>query len=358
MRGTHLLSVALGFVTLGFVWSCGDVDRDSAAQGMAALDPGGQTVLFWHQYSGARGEALQDLIDLFNATNPEGVTVRGETFRYHSEVYDRMLQGIHGASLPDLVVAYQNQAQAYYQAGAVIDLIPYMTSDRWGLTDVERADYFPSFLAQDNVDGVQTAFLPNRSMEILYYNQAWLEELGYTEPPRNWSQFADMCRAAARQPFSGSLSPDEPSLGFLLDRDASRLASMIFSRGGDVIAADGSAYTFDTPEATAALQMMRDLIVEKAAGLVSERDADPSRFSAGQCLFAMRSSSGLPALLEEVKKGADFEWNVGPVPYEGERPIQNVYGASLAVCASNPEKQLAPGSSSSGSPSPSSRTAG
>ena len=73
----HLLSMALGMI----VWSCGDLDRQPAAdKGVGAIDPNGQTLLFWHQYSGVREEALQDLIDLFNATNPEGIQIRGETF--------------------------------------------------------------------------------------------------------------------------------------------------------------------------------------------------------------------------------------------------------------------------------------
>ena len=323
------------------VWSCGDVGGPPAGStGIDAVDPSAQQVALWHQYTGAREEALQDLVDLFNATNEHGIVVTGEMFRHHDDIYYKMLQGIHGAGLPELVVAYQNQVQAYHKAGAVVDLTPYMNSAKWGLTDVARADYFPAFLEQDNIDGVQTAFLPNRSMEILYFNEDWLGELGYEVPPRNWTDFAEMCRRAARQPFSRSLDKKR-SIGFMLDRDASRLASMIFSRGGDVIAADASSYTFDTPEAKASLQMMRDLISEGAAALVSQRDADRARFSSGQSLFAMRSSSGLAVFDDQVKAGADFVWNLAPVPYEGERPIQNVYGASLAVVTSTPGKQLA-----------------
>jgi aspartyl-tRNA(Asn)/glutamyl-tRNA(Gln) amidotransferase subunit B len=53
-----------------------------------------------------------------------------------------MLQGIYGGPLPDLVVAYQNQAQIYYAAHQVVDLMPYINSSKWGLSKAELADYF------------------------------------------------------------------------------------------------------------------------------------------------------------------------------------------------------------------------
>jgi ABC-type glycerol-3-phosphate transport system substrate-binding protein len=64
-------------------------------------------------------------------------------------------------------------------------------------------------------------------MEVLYYSQQWLEELGFDGPPTDWDTFTAMCAAASNQPFSGSQG--ERSLGILWGQDASRIASIIFS---------------------------------------------------------------------------------------------------------------------------------
>ncbi|MBT6149720.1 MAG: extracellular solute-binding protein, partial [Gemmatimonadetes bacterium] len=232
-------------IAAAFLPSCGQAPGNTDA--LAAIDPANQDVLIWYTHEGAREQTLLDMFDLFNLSNPHGITVRGEHVGGHNELYHKMLLGIEGGPLPQIVEAYQNQAQGYHRAGVIADLEPYMGSTLWGLTAKERDDFIPEFLQQDNIDGVQTALLPNRSMEVLYINQQWLEELGFTEPPADWDTFATMCAAASSHPFSGSQG--ERSLGILWERDASRLASIIFSLGGDVMNEALDSYTYDTPAA-------------------------------------------------------------------------------------------------------------
>lgn len=304
------------------------------------LDPTGQEVVFWYQHTRQREEKLHELISDFNRMNPYGIQVRGEYAGPYKDIYNKMLVALQAGSLPQLVVAYQNQAQAYYQAEGIVDLNEYMDSPKWGLPAEVREDYFTAFLEQDNFKGVQTGFPPNRSMEILYYNADWLGELGYEAPPGNWSQFADMCRNASGQPFSGSPNKDR-SLGFLMDADASRLASMTFSRGGDFMNEEGSAYTLDTQQVREALALMQGLTAEGAAGLLGEPYGDTSEFSVGQVLFALRSSSGMPFFKSAVESGIGFDWRVAAPPFEGEAPAMNIYGASVSICRTTPEQQLA-----------------
>ena len=290
----------------------------------------------WYTHEGGREQALLDMIDLFNTTNPHGIKVSGEHAGGHNELYHQMLLGIEGGPLPQITEAYQNQTQAYHKAGVITDLAPYMNSALFGLTEQERGDYIRTFLAQDNIGGVQTALLPNRSMEVLYYNQQWLEELGYDGPRADWDTFAAMCKAAAAKPFSGATGTR--SLGILWERDASRLASIIFSLGGRVMNPERTAYTYNTPQAHKALELMRDLVQAGAAGFTSD-NADRDAFYAGEVLFAQRSSAGGPQFDDSI--GDRFAWSVAGLPTDQAEPVQNVYGASLAVIESTPQQQLA-----------------
>ena len=326
------------------LWACGggSETRDPQTQvDLEKQDPKGQEVVFWYQHSREREDALLKMIDEFNQSNSYGLTVRGEYAGKYGDIYNKMIVGLQGGILPNLVVAYQNQARAYYQADGVVDLTSYMNSPRWGLSPEERKDFFEAFLQQDNSDGVQTGLPPNRSMEVLYYNVDWLRELGYDGPPQRWDEFAEMCRKAREQPFSKN-EKKERSLGFMLEIDASRLASLVFSRGGDLVDAAKTAYTFDTPEMRKAMGLMVALMEEKAVGLVSEDYGDQVEFSLGQVLFALRSSSGLPFFRSAVEEdGVGFNWDVTHLPYDGARPVVNVYGASISVCKTTPEGQLA-----------------
>lgn len=305
------------------------------------VDPTGAEVVFWYQHTATREEALLAMIDEFNRTNPDQITVLGEFSGKYSAIYNKMMVSLQAGTLPDLLVAYQNQAVIYHLADGLVDLTSYMSSPRWGLSEEARADYIKAFLDQDNIDGAQICFPPNRSVEVLYYNLDWLEELGYSQPPETWSEFAQMCREARDQPFSLSRNPGR-SLGFIFEADASRLATMVFTRGGDVMNAGRTAYSFTSGEVREAMVLMQQLMSERAAELLAEPYGDQKEFAVGQVLFVMRSSSGIPFMSSAVNDdGMGFRWEAAAPPHTGDRPVVNVYGASVSVCRTTPERQLA-----------------
>jgi multiple sugar transport system substrate-binding protein len=325
------------------ILGCGGETNQPAQQqtvNLENVDPQGQQITFWYQHTGVREEAIKGLIEQFNQTNPHGIQVHGEYAGRYGEIYNKMIVGLQGGILPDLVVAYQNMAMAYHDAEGIVDLKPYMDSAQWGLSAAAKADYISAFVEQDFIAGKQLAFPPNRSLEILYYNATWLKELGYDGPPKTWDEFAQMCRKAHAQPFSKS-AKKERSLGYILDVDASRTASMVFSRGGDFMNGDATAYTFNTPQLKENLAMLYALVQDGSVEILGEKYADTGEFSIGQMLFKIDSSSGLPFVKTGVESGTPFEWSIAPLPHIGDKPIVNVYGASIAVCQTAPQRQLA-----------------
>jgi multiple sugar transport system substrate-binding protein len=333
--GCLVLAVALGC-------SCtGGEPGPARARDLETVDPTGQTIVYWYQHTREREDALLELIAEFNRTNAFRISVRGEYAGGYDDIYNKMIVGLQGGSVPDLLVAYQNQARAYYTAGGVVDLDPYVNSPRWGLSAASRADLYEAFVQQDRAAGAQICFPPNRSVEVLFCNLDWLSELGFDHPPRRWDEFAEMCRAASRQPFSRSADRTR-SLGFLLEIDASRMASLVFGQGGNFLSASGEAYTLDTPQMRAALGLILELMREGCVQVLGEEYGDQREFSVGQVLFVLRSSSSLPFVDSAVRQGGvGFAWDVAALPSVGDAPVVNVYGASLAVPCTTEERQLA-----------------
>ena len=325
------------------LWGCGgqETAEEPAQQtNVEALDPSGQQVTFWYQHTRERETALQELIAEYNEKNEHGIVVKGEYAGTYSNIYNKMVVGIQGNALPSLVVAYQNQAMAYYRDGGIVDIAPYMDSPKWGLSSTEKSDFVQSFLKQDFISGAQVGFPPNRSLEVFYYNVDWLSELGFDNPPRTWDEFVQMCRLARDNPFSRSEDKGR-SLGFLIEAEASRLASLVFTRGGDLVDETSSRYTIETPAMRGALSMLRELMEDGSIELMGEEYGDQREFAAGQVLFILRSSSGLPFVTSAVEDGLDFTWTVTYPPNELEEPIINVYGASVSLCKTTPQQQLA-----------------
>jgi multiple sugar transport system substrate-binding protein len=207
----------------------------------------------------------------------------------------------------------------------------------------EMADFFPGFINADifpSFGNARLGFPPNRSMEMMYYNADWLAELGYDGPPTTAEEFKEMACAAVEQPFSNGVG-DVPSMGYQLSTDASRFASWTFAFDGDVFDYDANEYSYNNESAAAAMSFIQDLFESGCATLPSENYGDQTDFGNGNLLFAVGSSSGMPYFGSAVDEGADFAWSVAPIPGTVDEPVMNVYGASVSVPKSTPEKELA-----------------
>jgi multiple sugar transport system substrate-binding protein len=309
----------------------------------AGVDPTGQKLVFWHNHTRGRQEALAAIVGEFNRSNPYRITVTQEHQGRYEDIFHKMLGVLNTPDAPDLVVAYQNQAATYQLAGALIDLTPLLESPTWGLSPEDQKDFFPAFLRQDLSPLFRHARLglaPNRSTEVLYYNSEWLRELGVNAPPANAEEFKAITCKAAKTPFSKSTAAGG-SMGYAFDFDASRLASWIFAMGGDIFDEQKVAYTYDSAVAQHTLTYLRDLFKAGCAAAVSERFGDQTDFGAGRLLFTTASSSALPFYKDAVDNGARFAWSVAPLPHRTPTPVMNVYGASVSLPKTTPQRQLA-----------------
>jgi ABC-type glycerol-3-phosphate transport system substrate-binding protein len=133
MKKHNLLArLVLLLITVMVAASCGSAPPyDKEIYGdLENLDPSGQAITYWYQHSRSREEALQAMIDDFNASNEWGITVQGEYADSYGEIYNKIIVGIPSGDVPDLSVAYQNQAATYVTQGAIVELTPYIESTR------------------------------------------------------------------------------------------------------------------------------------------------------------------------------------------------------------------------------------
>ncbi len=301
---------------------------------LAGVDPSGATVTYWHQHSDAREERLNELVAQFNEENPWGIAVEASNQGGYPEIYQKVIAGLTTGELPTLVVAYQNQSAAYDLGGAVADMDVFVTDSTWGYNEAEVADFIPAFFTQDyNAEGKRLGFPPNRSLEALYYNANALEELGYDGPPTSWEEFREMACAFTESGWSGYEGDD--TVGYSIRTDASNIAAMTYSLGGDVFDAEAGEYNYNNPETIQALQFMQDLLNEGCANLIAERFGDQNDFAAGKNLFYVGSTSGLPFVLAAIQEGSEepFEWSVTALPYT-DAPVVDIYGASVSILQS------------------------
>ena len=298
----------------------------------ANADPSGQEIDFWHVHSGANEELLNEIVQEFNETNEYGITVTALNQGSYGDLFQKMLPVLGTEDMPNLLLAYQNQAATYQLVNALVDMRPLLESEQWGFEPQAREDFFEGFIQSDvfpTFDGAQLGWPPNRSMEVLFYNEAWLQELGFDSFATNPEEFREIACAAAENPFSGSDS--DTAVGLEISTSASTFASWVFAFGGDVYDDETGQYTYDSPEAIEAMNYLQGLINDGCAAIETERYGAQANFGVGTTFATSGSSVGIPYYESAVEAGAQFEFNVAAIPHTTEDPRMNVYGPSISM---------------------------
>jgi multiple sugar transport system substrate-binding protein/sn-glycerol 3-phosphate transport system substrate-binding protein len=305
-------------------------------------DPTGQVVTFWHPYSGDLESVLLEIVQEFNLTNEWNITVVAEFQGSDDDLFDKMITFMNTADVPNLVVASPHQSTTYHLGKALVDMNELVYSEKWGFNREEVDDFFPGFFYQDvfpNFGGIRLGFPTQGSMETMYYNQDWLRELGKDAPPTTPEEFKEIACAAARQPYSGATA--EGSIGYPLLIEASQFVSWVFVFGGDIFDGNSNRFTYDSPEAIAAMQFIQNLVEEGCADLVTERNGDQIEFSQGTALFTVTPSDEILFYQRGVAAGSNHGWSVAPVPHTTAELTQHVSATSVSISKTSPEGQLA-----------------
>ncbi|MFN2187634.1 MAG: extracellular solute-binding protein [Candidatus Promineifilaceae bacterium] len=311
--------------------------------GLAGVDPRGQQIVWWHNHSGSREEQLIPLLEEFNNSNECGITLEGQNQGGYDDIRDKVNNFIAAGDVPAaLLVGYQNDEAFYQLNDTLVDLNEYVDDPYWGFTAEEKADFFPSFFGQSvhPAFGNQRLGLPpNRSMEVLFYNQTWLEELGFDGPPTTPEEFKEMACAAADSKGDGTG-------GYIIRDDASAVAAWTLAFGGDILNAEGTGYSYDNEATLGAFTLLKEMYDEGCSYFFTEGYPDPE-FSTRGGIFAQGSTSGIPyyesgtATFAEDNGREQDEWGITAIPHTTADPVQNVYGGDVMISRTTPEQQLA-----------------
>jgi multiple sugar transport system substrate-binding protein len=302
---------------------------------LESVDPRGQVVVFWHSFEQRREDLLLALVDEFNATNQWGITVIGEYAGSSNVLYADVLSRTESGVLPQIVIAERYQLAAYAMQDALVALDPYVESRTWGYDEETLEDFFPVALAVGQLPRQEGLYgWPlHVSAEAMYYNEDWLVELGYTEPPTSWEAFRDMACAAS--------DPGAGTYGYEFSVNALTFADGLLGRGGQVLDEDAQSYAFSSVEGLETLTFTQDLIGGDCAVLKTERFGDRADFGDGVVLFTIGSTSELAQYREAVAEGAGFNWSITLLPTDLHTPKVLFEGPVFAVFRATPEKQLA-----------------
>ncbi|MEJ2210983.1 MAG: ABC transporter substrate-binding protein [Anaerolineae bacterium] len=288
---------------------------------------------FWHAQSQVQQPALNALVDQFNASHP-GIQVTATYQGTYDDLFKKVTASIAAGTPPDLSIAYQDQVAGYIKSDAVVPLDSLMDDPEIGFTAQDLQDIFPTFIDHYPLYGNQVysiAFM--RSMEVMYYSQDLLTAAGFDGPPQTWDDFLNVCSAVSSPP---------DTYCYELNPDASTFAYWVFTRGGDLVAPDAQSVAFDGPAGVDSLQLVQTLFENDEAILIGKAFQDQTDFALGKIAFTFGSTAGLPYYAQAVDQaGTVSNWDIAPAPHSTADPVVELYGPSVTIFKTNPDKERA-----------------
>jgi len=286
--------------------------------------PAGTVLQFWHAMGGANGDALQLVVDKFNAENTFGITVEATYQGGYGDLHTKIVASLQGGDIPNIAQAYANNIMVYLDSEAIVPLDEYIFDSQVGVEDFN--DIVQGYREENSnyPDGMFYSLPFNKSTEVLYYNETFFDANNLTVPT-TWDELAEVSMAASN--ILGKPAFGYDSLSNLFITWSQQAGSGYTNNNGDVL--------FNTPEAREALQFFIDGIEGGYFRTAGEDRYMSGPFNDENAVMFIGSTSGSAYI------GSDtFEWNAAQVPFGKEKKVIQ-QGSNMFMLKSNEAEQLA-----------------
>ncbi|MCG7284548.1 ABC transporter substrate-binding protein [Cellulomonas sp. ACRRI] len=291
----------------------------AACSGGGSSDSDGPVELtFWHGYTEADGDVLEQIVDDFNAAHDGEITITTQVNPW-DVIDDTFLPALSADNGPEIVAMPAERLPVYADRGAFVEL------DDFYADDESTPDLNPGALDMVTVDGtaygVPTGFVPL----TMFYNKALFDAAGVAVPT-TWDEWVAAAQALTVDE-NGDGTPEQYGLA-LADHATvgNGVWPTLFYGNGGAIVEDGRAVV-DSPENAETLEFWHDAVT---AGAISPTGVDgvtgDGLFSSGR--VAMYIGGPWMATVSE-ENGVDY--GIAPVPAGPADQAASAIGVSMAL---------------------------
>lgn len=307
-----------------------------------AVDPSGQTIVFWHSMSsGANLEGMDAVVAEFNATNMYGITVEAISQGRQSELETAVNGAITTGELPNLTMGFPNGMSTWYGLGVIAPLNDFVNDADFGLSADAQAAIFPGpYSSGTMVDGTQIGIPMHQSAQVNFYNFTWAQELGFDSPPATSAEFKEQACAASAANNADDDPDNDDTGGYVLFPSASTIVPWVAAFDGGFLNDTGDSYTMNSQAAIDVGVFLKDLL-DSGCTIFTPSFPNPE-FAGRQALFATSSTAGQPfqqSAMDEVEN--DDVWGAIGFPGPNGTIAVNAFGQMVGIVATNAEQDLA-----------------
>ncbi|WP_262315939.1 ABC transporter substrate-binding protein [Lacticaseibacillus parakribbianus] len=234
-----LLTALATVAAVGTLAACGSsTSKDSSGKKER------QTITMWGAWSGKQIKQLNELIGQYNKSQDK-YTVK---YKVQDQVEQKLLTGIAGGEVPDVILWDRFQTSVYAKKGALMDLSDLIKKDK-----VNMKDFYPETVKEMNYEDKQYGIpllVDNRS---LFYNKKLLKEAG-VEPPTTWAELENVAKKTTKWE-NGKLV----QAGFSLN-DVGLFSQWISAAGGSVLNKSQTKTAFNSEQGKTVLKFWNKLL--------------------------------------------------------------------------------------------------
>lgn len=277
-----------------------------AATGLAGLLAGTAAnaveIEYWQYFFDARVQAMEQLIDNFEAANPD-ITVTMTHFPY-ADYRTKVAAAIPAGEGPDVVQLFYGWLNDYVEA----DLIQPLPTDTFPPERIE-AEFFPMVQAM-KMDGAYMA-LPTAVRSLaLFYNERLFEEAGFTAPPATLDEMVEMGKAMTKRDGAGNITQVGLTTGMTGQDHHWWREVLVRQFGGEPYLDNYQTVNYNTEAGLKALEFYTGLESDAQITVSGFMDEAQAAFKAGRAAMHIDGSFRIGALQDT----RGLEWGVAELP--------------------------------------------
>ncbi|HEY3079058.1 MAG TPA: sugar ABC transporter substrate-binding protein [Chloroflexota bacterium] len=254
-------------------------------------------------------------LDRFKQKYPK-ITVQHEDIT--EGYYDKLNTQVASGTLPDVVNLRTFDMYDWYRKKSLLDLTPYINAD--GEFDVKKI--VKPILDSCYHEGKYWGMPYDASVVVLFYNKDMFDKAGVKYPDASWTW--DKVNEAAKAMTSGSGATATFGLASPPPMNSWLFEPFLHQAGGRFANKERTAFATDTPEATAAIQWVADLVLKNKVAPTPEQGTAINLFNVGRGGMVFNGQWNIPGFREALK----FNWDVAALPGGPKGKAQITHGGT------------------------------
>lgn len=292
---------------------------------------------FWHAMGGTNGDAVNEMMKRYNASQTACVGEAVFQGSYDDEL-NKLKAGLQSKDIPAVAQMFDLATQVLIDLKVIAPMQDFIDKDKYDLSDYE-----PNVLAYYSVGGKLYGMPFNTSNPILYINANAFKEAGLDakKPPHTYAEILDAAKKLTKKGADGKVSQygySQAIYGWFFEQLLAASGGLYLDNGNGRDQRATKA-VFNSPEGVKILQWWKDGFDAGVFGNFGRPTADTQKaFDSQQTAMMIESTAGLRARLNAAQGKFDLAMGFLPRPDEAAFTKSGtiIGGASVYIMKDRP----------------------